>query len=99
MLYYIHEDERCIDYCGNDDCDVRILVPYHVGFDGMKAGDLVICKYVEGKPLGVILNVRWRKVGSRDRIRIYDVFVNAHDFGGNTFPFQPHTVESVNESR
>ena len=46
----------------------------------MKIGDLVICKYVEGKPLGVILNVRWRKVGSRDRIRIYDVFVNAHDF-------------------
>ena len=65
----------------------------------MKIGDLVICKYVEGKPLGVILNVRWRKVGSRDRIRIYDVFVNAHDFGGNTFPFQPHTVEAANESR
>ena len=90
MLYYIHEDERCIDYCGNDDCDVRILVPYHVGFDGMKAGDLVICKYVEGKPLGVILNVRWRKVGSRDRIRIYDVFVE-----NGTFPFQPHTVEAA----
>ena len=90
MLYYIHEDERCIDYCRNDDCDVRILVPYHVGFDGMKAGDLVICKYVEGKPLGVILNVRWRKVGSRDRIRIYDVFVE-----NGTFPFQPHTVEAA----
>ena len=90
MLYYIHEDERCIDYCGNDDCDVRILVPYHVGSHSMKVGDLVICKYVEGKPIGVILNVRWRKVGSRDRIRIYDVLVE-----NGTFPFQPHTVEAA----
>ena len=61
----------------------------------MKIGDLVICKYVEGKPTGIILNVRWRKVGSRDRIRIYDVFVNAHDLGGNTFPFQAHLVEAA----
>jgi len=60
----------------------------------MKIGDLVICKYVEGKPIGVILNVRWRKVGSRDRIRIYDVFVNAHT-QKTTYPFQAHTVEAV----
>ena len=94
MLYYIHEDERCIDYCGNDDCDVRVLVPYHVGSHSMKVGDLVICKYVEGKPIGVILNVRWRKVGRSDRLRVYDVFVK-----NGTFPFRPHTVEAANESR
>ena len=105
MLYYIHEDERCIDYCRNDDCDVRILVPYHVGSHSMKVGDLVICKYVEGKPIGVILNVRWRKGGNpgltgSGRLRIYDVFVNApaHQYRG-TFPFQAHTVAAVNESR
>jgi len=69
----------------------------------MKIGDLVICKYVDGKPLGVILNVRWRKVGNpgltgSDRIRVYDVFVNAHH-GRGTFPFQAHTVEAANETR
>lgn len=93
-LHYIHEDERRINYCGNDDCDVRILIPYYVVFDDMKAGDLVICKYVEGKPIGVILNVRWRKVGRSDRLRIYDVFVK-----NGIFPFRPHTVEAANESR
>ena len=61
----------------------------------MKIGDLVICKMVEGKPLGVIVKVRVRKVGHMHRIRVYDVFVNAHNLGGNIFPFQPHTVEAV----
>ncbi len=89
-LYYIHEDERCIDYCGNDDCDVRILVPYHVGFGGMKVGDLVQCIYVDDKPIGIVVKVRWSSVGNR----LYDVFVN-----NGTFPFRPHTVEAVNESR
>jgi hypothetical protein len=65
----------------------------------MKIGDLVICKYVDGKPVGVILNVHWRKVGSKDRIRIYDVFLNDSDFWGNTFPFQAHLLEVANESR
>ena len=67
----------------------------------MKIGDLVICKYVEGKPLGVILNVRWRNVGSKDLIRVYDVFVSMPDrlIGANTYPFQSHLVEAVNESR
>ena len=64
----------------------------------MKIGDLVICKMVEGKPLGVIVKVRMRKVGHMHRIRVYDVFVNAHH-GRGTFPFQAHTVEEVNERR
>jgi hypothetical protein len=61
----------------------------------VNVGDLVICKYVEGKPVGVILNVRWRKVGTRGaRAQVYDVFME-----GDTYPFQAHLVESVNECR
>ena len=67
----------------------------------MKVGDLVICKFVIGKPLGVIVKVRWRKVGTtpKARVQVYDVFVNAHEQGGDTYPFQAHLVEAVNESR
>ena len=58
----------------------------------MKVGDLVICKYMKGAPIGVILNVRWRKVGTIKgaRVQVYDVFV-----GRDTYPFQAHLVEAV----
>ena len=58
----------------------------------MKVGDLVICKYVEGKPVGIILNVRWRKVGNIKgaRVQVYDVFME-----GDRYPFQAHLVEAI----
>ena len=56
----------------------------------MKIGDLVRCVYVDDKPIGIVIKVRWASVGNR----VYDVFVN-----NSTFPFRPHTVEIVNESR
>ena len=58
----------------------------------MKVGDLVICKYVDGKPVGIILNVHWRKVGTIKgaRVQVYDVFME-----GDTYPFQAHLVEAA----
>ena len=57
----------------------------------MKVGDLVICKFVKGMPLGVIVAMYNRLVGSKGgSVQVYDVFME-----GDTYPFQAHLVEAV----
>ena len=54
----------------------------------MKVGDLVRCKHVDGKPLGIILRVRGRNNGKK--VCNVDVLVNGH-----VWPFRAHNVEPV----
>ncbi len=53
----------------------------------MKVGDLVYCKYVSNKPLGLIIRVR-----TSSRAKVYDVLVNGH-----IWPFRPTNVELLNK--
>ena len=53
----------------------------------MKVGDLVHCKYVSNKPLGLIIKVRTHR-----HAVWFDVLVNGH-----IWPFRPTTVEPLSK--
>jgi len=52
----------------------------------MKVGDLVRCKYVDGKPLGIIVSEPRRGISYTS----YDVLVQ-----GKVWPFHHRSIEAV----
>jgi hypothetical protein len=55
----------------------------------MNVGDLIICKFMDGKPVGLIIKVRTTG-GVDNNVPLYDILVQ-----GRVLPFRDSTIDGL----